>query len=115
MSELVPVDRDALVRDLEARREQLRGYIGSELGALVRTLQPYVDGTFGQVSPRHVEVLLKALKMLGDTHRVFAPVSFAPEVSEVGAGPDPVAVEAAVAVLRERVVGQLEALEGKGG
>lgn len=83
----------------------VRGYITKELYELVQALRPYVDGTMGPVSSKHVSNHLAALNLLGRLHHCFDPVAV-PDAD--------LDVEQAKrrAVLRETVRGQLRVLEG---
>lgn len=82
----------------------IRGYITGQIHALLQALVPYVDGTMGPVSSKHVQNQLTALNLLGRVHRVFDPVQ--PQVTD----PDTTA-EKLRQVQRDKVRAQMLALE----
>lgn len=95
-SGLVPVDPvDAAA--------QVRMWATARLRNLVETLDPYVNGTLGEVSPRHAAVYLatvKEINRLWGASRVPVPEPVEEEAK---------VIERAVAV-RNRVLAQLEEL-----
>lgn len=55
--------------------DQIQGSLRPELAARLSTLwqalAPYVDGTFGDVDPRHAAVAVQLIKELGRLYRVY--------------------------------------------
>jgi len=82
----------------------IRGYVTGKIHGLLSALEPYVDGSMGPVSAKHVQNYVAALNLLGRVHRVFDPV----QVLDVD--PDEQA-EKRRQVQRDRVRAQLLALE----
>lgn len=82
----------------------VRGYITGKVYAVVQALEPYVDGTMGPVSSKHVQNQIAALTLLGRLHRCF---DAAPPQE---ADPD-LESETRRSLQRERVREQLKALE----
>lgn len=102
-----------MIHDIEAQLARIpeqdwtpavRGYITRELHSLIQALQPYVDGTMGPVSSKHVSNQLAALNLLGRLHRCFDQTQV--EVQD----PDAVAAQKRAA-LRDQVRGQILSLE----
>lgn len=86
----------------------VRGYITRELHELIQALRPYVDGTMGPVSSKHVANQLAALNLLGRLHRCYDSIT--PKDQD----PD-TASEQKKQALRDTVRGQLLALEQRPG
>lgn len=92
--------------------EQVRMWTTERLRTLIRTLSPYVDGTFGTVSTKHAQVYMSAVREL---NRLWSASYIRP--------PDPVAepdVEEAELVriesarqVREQVLDQLQQLRNR--
>lgn len=93
-------------------QDAVRQHNAGKLRSLVEMLEPYVEGAYGPVHPRMVEVYMTALRELGRLYRVFDPPPL-PEAPEE----EPESLEdeepARVEGLRRRALEQLSALEGK--
>lgn len=84
----------------------VRNYAATELRQLIELLKPMIDGSYGPVAPRMVEVYMTALWDLGRLYRVYdAPK--APQEREQEQ------VEVPAAELQARVLDSLKALEGR--
>lgn len=77
MSDLVRMSPE----DFEALGHQMRLANTGRLKAILDSLEPYVDGSVGPVSPAHVSVYLKTVDQLGKLWGAFRPP--APVVEEV--------------------------------
>jgi len=86
----------------------VRHYAATELRALIEMLKPSIDGSYGPVNPRMVEVYMTALRDLGNLYRV----RDAPPAPPADPGQDEVA-GVDVAELRSRVLDSLAELEGR--
>lgn len=100
---------DITARDeLESQAKAVRLEVTGRLGRLLETLEPYVDGTMGEVTVGLAAVYVKALHELAALYRVAGPQRpltarlAVPEPPEVV---DPVAQEA---VMVEAAVGRRE-------
>lgn len=93
---------------------QTRGFLSEKLGALITSLEPYTDGTQGDVNASLVAVYVKALHELGALYGLQKPlraVTAAPVLPEPEAAVSldegqqqlRVAVEAAVAAARDQL------------
>lgn len=96
MDELAPVNDHAQMQAM------VRTHLAMKLKDLCEALEPYIDGTLGPVSSRHVTNYTNALKLLGQLYRVYDP----PRAVITNDEP----LETAKAV-RTRVMGQLLELE----
>ncbi len=71
----------AMSGDLEAREpddlEQLRAAIRQsntvKIQAILRSLEPHIDGSFGPVNPRLIEVYFKGLAEIAKLYGVYTP------------------------------------------
>lgn len=81
----------------------VRQFLAQKIHNLLDALDPYVDGTMGPVSTRHVQQYVAALKLLGQCYAVFSPSRDAVTV-KVPASPE---------LMQERVLAALAALEGR--
>lgn len=54
----------------EAMSQQVRMHCASRLGKLLQDLQPYVDGSFGDINAAHASVYISAVRELGRLYRV---------------------------------------------
>lgn len=92
--------------------DQVRIWTTERLRTFIGTLQPYVDGTFGEVSPRHGALYLRAVAEL---NRLWNAKYLPP--AELEAQPDPEQEQSraaeASALVRARVLDQLEALRAR--
>src|SRR5687768_17207795 len=59
--------------DVLALQPVVRNYTAQKFKALVERLEPEVDGSYGPVNPRMVEVYMKALTEFGKLYRVYDP------------------------------------------
>jgi hypothetical protein len=86
----------------------VRAYAASELRNLIEMLKPSIDGSYGPVNPRMVEVFMTALRDLGRLYRVHdAPPAPPPESGlDEGGSVD-------MGELRSRVLDSLAELEGR--
>lgn len=74
MDEMVKVD------SYEQVQESLRPYLAQKLKTMFDALEPYVDGTFGEVAPAHAAAAVAVLRELGRLYRV----AEAPRPAQVG-------------------------------
>lgn len=81
MSDLVRMSPE----DFEALGHQMRLANTARIRGVLDSLEPYVDGSLGAISPPHVSVYLKAVKELGQLWGAYAKPAPAPEESK---GPD---------------------------
>lgn len=94
--------------------DQVRIWTTERLRAFIHTLQPYIDGTFGEVSPRHGSLYLRAVQELNRIWNArYLPPPPEPE-------PEPEEQEQAreveqAALVRQRVLDQLEQLRARSG
>lgn len=92
--------------------DQVRIWTTERLRAFIHTLQPYVDGTFGEISPRHGTLYLRAvqeLNRLWNARYTPPPPELEPEPEDQVQARE---VEQAAQV-RARVLEQLEALRAR--
>lgn len=92
----------ASIEDYTSLAPEVRAHLTAKLHMVLEALEPYLDGTF-EISPRMVEVYLRALRELGLLFRVYDPPK-APEV-------DPAAVLAPQLALEQRRQEVLSSLE----
>lgn len=52
-------------------QDGLRLELATRMTRLYKALEPYVDGTFGELDPRHAAVAVQLMKELGRLYRVF--------------------------------------------
>jgi len=90
----------------QAMAPVVRAYIAQKLYTLVDALEPYVDGTMGPVSSKHVANYVAGLKLLGQLYRSF-------DRDQVVTGE--VAELPAARVLQDKVLHQLEQIQSRGG
>lgn len=74
MDEMVKIDT------YEQVQESLRPYLAQKLKAMFDALEPYVDGSFGEVAPAHAAAAVAVLRELGRLYRV----AEAPRQAQVG-------------------------------
>lgn len=94
----------ANVEDYTTLQPGVRAYLTGKLRDVIEHLEPYVDGTF-ELSPRMVEVYLRALREMGLLYRVYDP----PKV-EAGTEEE-ISPQKALEAVRRDVLAQLEELE----
>lgn len=104
----------------EAAGTETRIKLTEELGELLESLRPYVDGTMGEVTAAMASVYVKAaheIAVLWSLTRAPRPPVAAVVLPEPPAVEDPSAVEArrveAVASAREEILSQLVAVKAK--
>lgn len=66
---LEPMPQD----DVLALQPVVRSYSAAKLKALIERLEPEIDGSYGPVNPRMVEVWMKALDQLTKLYRAYDP------------------------------------------
>jgi hypothetical protein len=64
MDDMVHVD------GYESIQESLRPYLAAKLKRMFDALEPYVDGSFGEVAPAHAAAAVAVLRELGRLYRV---------------------------------------------
>jgi hypothetical protein len=62
----------AAVEDYTTLSPMVRAHLTAKLENVLEAMEPYLDGTF-ELSPRMVEVYLRALRELGLLYRVYDP------------------------------------------
>ncbi len=92
-------------------QDAVRAHNAGKLRNLVDMLEPMIDGSYGPVAPRMVEVYITALRELGRLYRVFDAPPAPPVVPEELVEAPKVRVEELVA----KVEADLRALEGRKG
>lgn len=90
--------------DLAQLQAAIRVHNTSEIQDILRTLKPQIDGSYGPVNPRLIEVYLKGLAEIAKLYRVYDPP--APK-------PDDTAPERQEAALREIAERQLRELAAR--
>lgn len=55
----------------EQIQDALRPELAARMTRLWKAVEPYVDGTFGEVDPRHAVVAVQLIKELGRLYRVY--------------------------------------------
>lgn len=68
----LPIRDLAAVDDYTKLSPAVRAHLTAKLEGVLDALEPYIDGTF-EISPRMVEVYLRALRELGLLYRVYDP------------------------------------------
>lgn len=101
MTVLEPLPED----DVLALQPVVRNHNAAKLRAIIDRLEPEVDGSYGPVNPRMIEVYLKALRELGNLYRVYD----APRPREDASGAEERSMEA----LRATVARQLDELAAR--
>jgi hypothetical protein len=111
---------DVAARDaLEAAAVEVRLRLTEKLGGLLEALEPYVDGTMGEVTAAMASVYVKAVHETASLYPVARtrPVGVAPMRVEPPVVEDPLLVEerrvAAVAAAREEILVSLAAVRGR--
>lgn len=93
------------------KRATMRNHTTGLLLNLLHNLNPYIDGTLGDISPRHASTYVAACREL---NRVWDVTYREPD--HVDDEPDPVAVaRARAAAVRAQVLDQLATLRTRGG
>lgn len=89
-----------------------------KLQALVKDLQPYVNGSLGPISPRHASTYLMALRELNRLWSAYLPRAVPPRPPEPDPDPEPEPEEVPdpepSVVMRDRVLRQLDELRNRG-
>lgn len=102
------VPRDlATVEDYTQLAPEVRAHLTGKLHMVLEALEPYLDGTF-EISPRMVEVYLRALRELGLLYRVYDPPKM-PDSSEDAELEPQLALE----MRRQEVMSSLEELASR--
>ena len=71
--------------DEEAQlRAAIRTHNTSEIQGILRALKPQIDGSFGPVNPRLIEVYFKGLAEIAKLYRVYDPEPARPDEEEPG-------------------------------
>lgn len=102
-----PVNSGADLANLEdytTLRPGVRAFLTGKLQGVIESLEPYVDGTF-ELSPRMVEVYLRALREMGLLYRVYDPPRVDPGHEEE------LEPQLALEAVRRDVMSQLDELE----
>ena len=92
----------AAIEDYTKLAPEVRAHLTVKLQMVCEALEPYLDGTF-EISPRMLEVYLRALRELGLLFRVYDP----PRMPEV----DPAAALAPQLALEQRRAEVLASLD----
>lgn len=95
---MVPVD------GYETIQESLRPYLAAKLKRMFDALEPYVDGSFGEVAPAHAAAAVAVLRELGRLYRV----AEVPRQAPVGISEGELAARIDDAVGRARVAWESE-------
>lgn len=91
--------------DVLAAQPLVRTFIAGKLRAVIDQLEPQVDGSYGPVNPRLLELYLKALTETGRLYRVYDPPK-----KRQDDGPDD---EVQAAILREKVMAELDKIRAQ--
>lgn len=86
--------------DVLGMQPVVRSFIAAKLRAVIEQLEPQVDGSYGPVNPRLLELYLKALTETGRLYRVYDP----PKAKQDDGPGD----EVQAAILREKVMAELD-------
>lgn len=95
MTVLEPAPED----DVLALQPVVRSFLTANFREVIDRLKPQVDGSYGPVNPRLLELYLQANRDLGKLYRVYDPPK---KKQDDGPGDD-----VAAAALRERIVAEL--------
>lgn len=94
--------------EVEQRAHGLRDELGQRLAALMENMEPYVDGTMGEVTASMASVYVRAAHELGALYGLTrTPRQLTPRLPV----PEPEAVEDEAAVSAERVAAMVAARE----
>lgn len=93
--------------------EQVRFWTTDRLRNLIRNLQPYVDGTFGTVSTKHVQVYLSAIRELNKLWSAYFVIPPPPPPPEPSIEEEEVREAELARITRARVLDQLEELRSR--
>lgn len=85
--------------DVLAMQPVIRSFLTHNFREVIEQLKPQVDGSYGPVNPRLLELYLTANRDLGKLYRVYDPVK-----ARTDAGPTD---EVKAAVLREKVLAEM--------
>lgn len=91
--------------------EQVRWWTTERLRALIRNLQPYVDGTFGTVSTKHAQIYLSATRELNKLWSAYYTPP--PPIVEVDTVEEEVREVELARITRARVLDQLRELRAR--
>ena len=98
--------------------EQARVWATSRLRELVENLRPYIDGTLGEVSPRHAAVFVTAVKEINRLWSAyFNPSSVKPDMEDLEREEalEAQRVREQARITRQRVLDQLSQLRDRSG
>lgn len=101
MTALEPAPED----DVLAAQPVVRRFLTQKLRAVIDQLEPQVDGSYGPVNPRLLELYLKALSETGRLYRVYDPPKAR---KDDGPGDDALA-----AILRDKVSAELDKIRAQ--
>lgn len=85
-------------------QEAIRRHNSSEIQGILRGLKPQIDGSYGPVNPRLIEVYFKGLAEIAKLYRVYDP----PRLRDEEEAP-----EVQAAILREQAEAQLRQLRAR--
>lgn len=60
--------------DLAKLQDAIRAHNTQEIQEILRTIKPWIDGSFGPVNPRMIEVYFKGLAEIAKLYRVYDPI-----------------------------------------
>lgn len=93
MSDLVGMD------DYTTMQDSLRPWVAARYKKMFEALEPYLDGSYGDVDPRHASVAVQVLRALGQLYRV----TDRPTTQQAGIGEEEVRARIQAAVLEARI------------
>lgn len=91
--------------DVLAMQPVIRTFNTQKLRALIDTIEPMVDGSYGPINPQLAKVYMQALNELGKLYRVYDR----PPVRQEEDEPEAISVDR----MRAQVEGQLRELEAR--
>lgn len=100
MTVLEPAPQD----DVLAMQPAVRSFLAHNFREIIEQLKPQVDGSYGPVNPRLLELYLTANRELGRLFRVYDP----PKKKQDDGPSDEVQAQ----ILREKVMGELAQIRG---
>ena len=94
-------DLEPRADDLAQLRQAIRSHNTAEIQGILRALKPQIDGSFGPVNPRLIEVYFKGLAEIAKLYRVYDPEPVRDEDT------DPEREEAVLRALAEKQLREL--------
>jgi len=91
--------------DVLGMQPVIRSFLTHNFREVIEQLKPQVDGSYGPVNPRLLELYLKANTELGRLYRVYDPPK--------GKQDDGPGDEVQAAILRDRISAELEKIRGQ--